>query len=61
MTATEYWSALVARNPKLKNNETVTIRVAGIRAMVEQSHAKGMEHARKEQHHFNDIFEKIFQ
>jgi len=44
MTAREYWNAIVARNPKLAEQETVTIKVSGIRAMVEQAHQKGYEH-----------------
>ena len=44
MTAREYWNAIVARNPKLAEEETVTIKVSGIRAMVEQAHQKGCEH-----------------
>lgn len=44
MTAREYWNAIVARNPKLAEQETVTIKVSGIRAMVEQAYQKGYEH-----------------
>lgn len=48
MTAQEYWNAIVARNPKLAEKETVTIKVSGIRAMVEQAHQKGYEHRTSE-------------
>ena len=45
MTAEEYWNALVAKNPALdkRDDETITLKVRGLRAMIKQAHAKGEE------------------
>lgn len=44
MKSSEYWEAILIRNPKMAEKDTVTIKVESIRAMVEQAHQKGMEH-----------------
>lgn len=45
MTAEEYLSALIAKNPALgkPDDEPVTLKARGLRAIIRQAHAKGVE------------------
>lgn len=65
LTAEEYLEIIIAKNPAIgrPDEETVTLKARGVRALIRQAHAKGEEHGRrlqKEAGNDTDIFNCFF-